>query len=298
MAQFDFRQALSSSADRVDPSTPQTGMDPATLPEADSRGKSVWQSEERLLTQADRMSLLFALLVFSGGLFCAFYFFNGTELLQTAKTLPRELLYPRSSAVTQIAKADMLHRGNGMESRFADGSAASSDRRTKAAVPSAGSPPAGPSSNPATAGASSSSPPSLAFSPPSNHSAGGNVHPSGAGTASRTVTQAVTNLALAKASDVKRTAMQLPKRVHAPLKTAKRQLANTKATAARITQNVQRASRPTAATQNNLARSTANAAAGGLGRQGFSGLDRGGGAGGLGGRLPAGAAMSLHGGGH
>ena len=297
MAQFDFRQALSSSTDRLDPRTPQTGLDLATLPEADSRGKSVWQSEERLLTQSDRMSLLFALLVFSGGLFCAFYFFNGTELLRTAKTLPGELLYSRPSAVTQTANTDMLHRGNGPESRFADRSAASSDRRTKAAVPSVGSPPVGPSSNPATPGASSS-PPSLAFSPPSNQSAGGNVHPSGAGTSSRTAAQSVASPALAKIGDVKRTALQLPKRGHAPLKTAKRQLANTKATAARITQNVQRTSRPTAATQNNLPRSTATSAAGGLGRQGFGGLDRGGGAGGLGGRLPAGAAMSLHGGGH
>jgi hypothetical protein len=284
MPHIDFRQALSSSSDPRDPSTP-AGIDP-TSPTLSHR-----QRQERLFAQSDRMSLLFALFVFSGGLFCAFYFFNGVELIRAVNALPRELLYPRPSAVTPATKIDMSHRGSDQKSRFAERSPESSGRKTRPFGPSVGS------SNWTTPGASSSAP-SISFSPPSNPSLGGNALRSGATALSRTSNQAATNLAQAKVGDAKRAAIQLTRRAHGPFKTAKQRLANTKVATAQITQKVQHISRLNRVTHNSAARSTTNSAAGSLGRQSPGALGRGGGVSGLGGRLPAGAPMSLPGGRH
>ena len=237
------------------------------------------------------MSLLFALFVFSGGLFCAFYFFNGVEFIRAVNALPRELLYPRPSAVTPATKIDMFHRGSDQKSRFAERSPEWSGGKTRPFGPSVGS------SNWTTPGASSSAP-SISFSPPSNPSLGGNVLRSGATALSRTSTQSATNLAQAKVGDAKRTAIQFPRRAHAPFKTAKQRLANTKVPGARITQEVQHISRLTRVSHDNAARSTTNSAAGGLDRKGLGGVGRAGGVSGFGGRLPVGAPMGLHGGRH
>lgn len=301
MPHFDFRTALSPSRDPLNPSTPPIGMDPAGLTETDPRGnESHRQRQERLLAESDWTSLLFAMLVFSGGLFCAFYFFNGTELLRTVKALPHELLYPRPSTETQgtqNAKIDIFHRGSEPGSRRAGNFAESSDRRMSGSGPSIGSSRLIPSSRLATPGVGGG-PSSTSFSPSSNSSSGSSALRSGSAASSRTTTQA-TNVAQAKASNVKRTAIHSPRRVRVPVKTAKQGLSKTKANAARLTQNVQRASRQTDLTRNNTARSTTNSGAGNLGRTGLGGLGHTGGAGGLGGRLGAGAASgNLSGGRH
>jgi hypothetical protein len=290
MPHIDFRQALSSSSDPRDPSTP-AGIDP-TSPTLSHR-----QRQERLFAQSDRMSLLFALFVFSGGLFCAFYFFNGVELIRAVNALPRELLYPRPSAVTPATKIDMFHRGSDQKSRFAERFPDSSGRKTRPFGPSVGSSNLDPSANRTTPGASSSAP-SVSFSPPSNPSLGGNALRSGATALSRTSTQAATKLAQAKVGDAKRTAIQLTRRAHTRFKSAKQRPANTKVPGARTTQEVQHISRLTRVRQDNAVRSTTNSAAGGLDRKGLGGFGRAGGVSGFGGRLPAGVPMSLPGGRH
>jgi hypothetical protein len=47
------------------------------------------------LGRSEWTNILFAGIVMAGGLFCAFYFFNGAELVGAALTRPGEYLYPR-----------------------------------------------------------------------------------------------------------------------------------------------------------------------------------------------------------
>src|SRR5436305_553989 len=43
-------------------------------------------------------NIIFTIIAVGGGLFCAFYFFNGTELLVTAARWPGELFYLRPAS--------------------------------------------------------------------------------------------------------------------------------------------------------------------------------------------------------
>lgn len=47
------------------------------------------------LGRSDWANIIFVIITVLGGLFCAFYFFNGAELIQSASAWPSEFLYPR-----------------------------------------------------------------------------------------------------------------------------------------------------------------------------------------------------------
>ena len=107
MPHLDFRQAFSSPGEPVPPVVESE----ATLPdsEADTPPQQRQALGTRLprLYRSDRTTILFATFAFAGGLFCAFYFFNGGEFLRAAAAWSREFLYPRPSRfMAENAKID------------------------------------------------------------------------------------------------------------------------------------------------------------------------------------------------
>jgi hypothetical protein len=57
--------------------------------------KTEQAGNEAHLGRAEWINIGFAAATFIGGLFCAFYFFNGAELFRSVASWPRELLYAR-----------------------------------------------------------------------------------------------------------------------------------------------------------------------------------------------------------
>jgi hypothetical protein len=113
MAYLDFRQAFSTSSEPA-PRVEESG---AALSDAEvdtpPLQKRALATRLPRLHQSDRTTILFATFVFVGGLFCAFYFFNGGELLRAAAAWSREFLYPRPSvAFAENAKTDDLKPGS------------------------------------------------------------------------------------------------------------------------------------------------------------------------------------------
>lgn len=99
MPHLDFRQAFASPSDVV-----STVVNPGTSSSASEevailRQKRTLATRLPRLHRSDRTTILFAILVFVGGLFCASYFFNGAEILRAAAAWSREFLYPRPSAL-------------------------------------------------------------------------------------------------------------------------------------------------------------------------------------------------------
>jgi hypothetical protein len=99
MRHLDFRQAFAARLDDV-----STVVEPASIV-SNSEQRVALRQRRTLATRlprlrkADRTTILFAILTFVGGLFCAFYFFNGAEILRAAAAWSREFLYPRPTAL-------------------------------------------------------------------------------------------------------------------------------------------------------------------------------------------------------
>jgi hypothetical protein len=88
--------------------------DEPVLPERIAPNRSLDLASGRTLLLRPRLNssewanISFATFALTGGLFCAFYFFNGTDLLRAAAQWSREFLYPRpSDAATITAKASL-----------------------------------------------------------------------------------------------------------------------------------------------------------------------------------------------
>src|SRR6266446_2975160 len=107
MPHLDFRQAFALPGEPVAPVVePEATL---SYPEADPPPKQRQALATRLprLYRSDRTAILFAIFALAGGLFCAFYFFNGGEFLRAAAAWSREFLYPRPSRFTaENAKID------------------------------------------------------------------------------------------------------------------------------------------------------------------------------------------------
>jgi hypothetical protein len=65
---------------------------------------------------------------FLGGLFCALYFFNGTEFFRAANAWHREFLYPRPSATVQQATIDRFGRAEEQAPPLTENYRSSSER--------------------------------------------------------------------------------------------------------------------------------------------------------------------------
>ena len=121
MPQLDFHKALSKPEEKlVSPSVvaPETGQAPSTqnliapLVNAFGFSHSTWTN------------IVFVAIASLGGLFSAFYFFNGTDVVRTAAAWPREVLYPRPDSTGRLY-------GNQVNAvdRFGDTSSDSSNTR-------------------------------------------------------------------------------------------------------------------------------------------------------------------------
>jgi hypothetical protein len=128
MPHLDFRQAFETSSDPA-PKVGESGPASADL-EADAPLSQKRELATRLprLHQSDRTTILFATFVFIGGLFCAFYFFNGAEFLRAAAAWSREFLYPRpSAAIAENAKIEDLNPGSDSSQRSSAGARGGTD---------------------------------------------------------------------------------------------------------------------------------------------------------------------------
>jgi hypothetical protein len=99
MPQLDFRQALASPSDNTS-LVIASDVRPSHFEEvAEHKAKRALPAHLPRLHGSDRTTLLFGVLVFVGGLFCVFCFFNGAEMLRAAAAWSREFLYPRPTAL-------------------------------------------------------------------------------------------------------------------------------------------------------------------------------------------------------
>jgi hypothetical protein len=103
MPQIDFGRAF-DNADAAKPvaTFPSPGELPATRGPVAAEPAKFRRSR---LGRSDWANITFVIITVLGGLFCAFYFFNGAELMRAAASWPTELLYPRPTSLAP-AKID------------------------------------------------------------------------------------------------------------------------------------------------------------------------------------------------
>lgn len=99
MPHLDFRQAFASPGDHARSVVESAPAGSAAEEMTSHKQRRNLATRLPRLRQADRTTFLFAILIFVGGLFCAFFFFNGAEILRAAAAWSREFLYPRPPAL-------------------------------------------------------------------------------------------------------------------------------------------------------------------------------------------------------
>jgi hypothetical protein len=127
MPQLDFGQAFSIPDEEGNPPASESdlslGSEPVRCTVTENR-RARFAVRGRL-SQSGWANIIFAGVTFVGGLFCAFFFFNGSDLLQAAAAWSHEFLYSRPIVIAQ--SGDMNAVG---DQAFPSGpnSAGSSDR--------------------------------------------------------------------------------------------------------------------------------------------------------------------------
>jgi hypothetical protein len=127
MPHLDFRQAFASRLDDAPTVVEPTPVVSNSAQSAALRQRRILATRLPRLQRSDRTTILFAILIFVGGLFCAFYFFNGAEILRAAAAWSREFLYPRPSSLVANDKID--------NSKTEDRAAQALGEETKSSVP-------------------------------------------------------------------------------------------------------------------------------------------------------------------
>jgi hypothetical protein len=102
MAHFDFREALSTPEEKIFTTAANAASIPA-VPPAKSTARDLVRGIG--FTRSTWTNIVFVAIASIGGLVCAFYFFNGGELLRAAASWPSEYLYPRPVFGDRIAAA-------------------------------------------------------------------------------------------------------------------------------------------------------------------------------------------------
>jgi hypothetical protein len=98
MPQLDFREALSTPDEKLfSPSATVTASSAAPL----DKETSAFSRSVRI-SRSTWTNIFFVTIASVGGLACAFYFFNGGELLRAAAAWPNEFLYPRPLSTDNI----------------------------------------------------------------------------------------------------------------------------------------------------------------------------------------------------
>src|SRR5437016_4936911 len=99
MPQLDFREALSTPEEKLFVPPASAPAAPVARPN-DSMRYTFFGGLG--LTRSAWANIVFVALASVGGLICAFYFFNGGELLRAAAAWPSEFLYPRPLSTDKI----------------------------------------------------------------------------------------------------------------------------------------------------------------------------------------------------
>lgn len=99
MPQLNFRDALSTPEEKL--------VFPATLVPSDSLALPIQNRINRFantvgLSRSTWANIVFVTIASLGGLFCAFYFFNGAEVVRAAAAWPAEFLYPRPISTDKL----------------------------------------------------------------------------------------------------------------------------------------------------------------------------------------------------
>ena len=98
MPQLDFREALSTPEEKL--FSPPAAV-PARSAVPAGKKKNIFGRGLRL-SRSTWTNIVFVTIASAGGLVCAFYFFNGGELLRAAAAWPSEFLYPRPLSTDKI----------------------------------------------------------------------------------------------------------------------------------------------------------------------------------------------------
>src|SRR5438105_10632347 len=98
MPQLDFRKALSTPDEEL--FSPMATVKAAPAGPVDKK-TSVFTRGVRF-SRSTWTNIFFVTIASAGGLACAFYFFNGGELLRAAAAWPNEFLYPRPLSTDKI----------------------------------------------------------------------------------------------------------------------------------------------------------------------------------------------------
>src|SRR5437868_2296515 len=125
MPQLDFREALSTPDEKF--------FSPAAIVSATAAAVPVRQRGEYFargfgFTRSTWSNIVFVAIASVGGLVCAFYFFNGGELLRAAASWPSEFLYPRPLATEKI---DIAQQPNPIDQFTRDETSSSQPEQAK-----------------------------------------------------------------------------------------------------------------------------------------------------------------------
>jgi hypothetical protein len=101
MPHLDFREALSPPEERIVRPVEEASV--ATPALQRTARKTDGHSARARLGHSGWANIVFVTIASAGGLACAFYFFNGADLLRAAAGWSREFLYPQPSVLTATA---------------------------------------------------------------------------------------------------------------------------------------------------------------------------------------------------
>src|SRR5919197_1570183 len=99
MPQLDFREALSTPEEKLFSPPAAVAAVPAVLP-LSAGARDFLRGFG--LTRSTWANIVFVTIASLGGLVCAFYFFNGAEVVHAAASWPSEYLYPRPLTLDKI----------------------------------------------------------------------------------------------------------------------------------------------------------------------------------------------------
>jgi hypothetical protein len=278
MPQIDFRQAFVSADQEASPA------DFAQSNQANRAGDKVEQraatrsTGTNPLNRSNWANITFVAVTFTGGLFCAFYFFNGAELLRVAAAWPREFLYSQPFGIVGNGKIDKSHGADDPTSPFGPDSPASSkaDPFRKVGFPGLNPPPNSFASSPAAVSSPSNasiSPSAPPLSPPPFNPGpllgGLNPFPAGTDALSQAFNKAVSDLQRISNLDARRTIvvvetapsaarMRAAKAAQNAKRAAQNAVANVAAATGRTAQTLQQTSQSITATTQNQAASAQN----------------------------------------
>src|SRR3954453_11765090 len=121
MPQIDFGKALSNGE-----ASPRQGKIRLGAPSPDELAtRSSWFFRHRP-GLPEWANIIFTTVAIAGGLFCAFYFFNGTDVVRSARHWPRQFFYARPAPLIENGPASLAARARSPDSSLKGNSAKAS----------------------------------------------------------------------------------------------------------------------------------------------------------------------------